>query len=142
MKTIREVLEQDRDSLFELSQQFATSFTVERQAFDVSFSELLGAQDSKLMVAEISGKVVGYCLAFDHPAFFANGRVTWVEEIMVSPDTRRNGIGRQLMAAIERWAASRNSGMVALATRRASDFYGALGYSESATYFRKVLAGA
>lgn len=142
MVTIREALEEDRDRLFELSQQFATSFTVERPAFEASFSELLRSQESKLLVADTSGKVVGYCLAFDHPAFFANGRVTWVEEIMVSPETRLAGVGRQLMAAIENWAASRNSRMVALATRRAANFYEALGYSESATYFRKVLAGA
>jgi hypothetical protein len=29
--------------------------------------------------------------------------------------------------------------MVALATRRASDFWLAIGYEESATYFRKLL---
>jgi len=33
-------------------------------------------------------------LGFDHHTFYANGRVSWVEEIMVSEDYRRRGVGR------------------------------------------------
>lgn len=46
------------------------------------------------------------------------------------------------MAAFERHAADRGCRLVALATRRAAPFYRALGYQESAAYFRKVLGGA
>jgi hypothetical protein len=42
------------------------------------------------------------------------------------------------MSAFEQWAAAQGC---ALATRRAAPFYRALGYEESATYFRKVLIG-
>jgi hypothetical protein len=45
------------------------------------------------------------------------------------------------MRALERWAAVQGCALVALATRRAAPFYRAVGYEESATYFRKVLAG-
>ena len=38
-----------------------------------------------------------------------------------------------------RYRLTRGSRLVALATRRAARFYAALGYEESATYFRKVL---
>jgi hypothetical protein len=44
------------------------------------------------------------------------------------------------MQDFERWAAERGAKLVALATRRAAPFYQALGYQESATYFRKLLA--
>lgn len=44
-----------------------------------------------------------------------------------------------LMSAFERWAAARDCALIALATRRAAPFYRALGYEESAVYFRKVL---
>jgi hypothetical protein len=37
------------------------------------------------------------------------------------------------------WAAVRDCALVALATRRAAPFYRALGYEESAVYFRKIL---
>jgi hypothetical protein len=42
------------------------------------------------------------------------------------------------MVAAENWSASKGAAYVALATRRASDFYLALGYTESAAYFRKL----
>lgn len=43
------------------------------------------------------------------------------------------------MDAFERWAAAKGCTLIALATRRAAPFYRALGYEESAAYFRKVL---
>jgi hypothetical protein len=45
------------------------------------------------------------------------------------------------MSAFEEWASGQGCVLVALATRRAAPFYRALGYEESATYFRKVLDG-
>lgn len=58
---------------------------------------------------------------------------------MVDAERRRKGVGALLMTEFERWARARGSRLVALATRRAAAFYAALGYEESATYFRKVL---
>jgi len=43
------------------------------------------------------------------------------------------------MSTFERWAAGQGCALAALATRRAAPFYHALGYEDSATYFRKVL---
>jgi hypothetical protein len=43
------------------------------------------------------------------------------------------------MEAFEAWARHGRARFVALATRRARDFYEALGYCEDAAYFRKVL---
>jgi len=65
--------------------------------------------------------------------------VTWVEEIMVRKELRGSGIGRALMDSVEAWAASRNSKLIGLATRRAASFYSAIGYEESAIFFRKLI---
>jgi hypothetical protein len=43
------------------------------------------------------------------------------------------------MTVFERWSDRRGAKLVALATRRAAGFYRAVGYEESATYFRKLL---
>jgi len=43
------------------------------------------------------------------------------------------------MEAAERWSSSAGAAYLALATRRATSFYRALGYQDSATYFRKML---
>jgi GNAT superfamily N-acetyltransferase len=137
--TIRNAVPNDADALFALVEQFATSFKPERDAFDVSFSHLLSDDSACLNLAETDGRVVGYCLGLDHYTFHANGRVSWVEEISVRADFRGQGIGRALMESFEAWAVGRKSGLVALATRRAASFYEALGYKESAAYFRKLL---
>lgn len=137
---IRKAQSEDEATLFALARSFATSFVVEEQPFSHSLSEILSSSDACLVVAEDEGQIVGYALAFDHFTFYANGRVTWVEEIVVSETFRRQGVGRRLMQEIEAWAVRRGSRLVALATRRASAFYQALGYEESALYFRKRLS--
>jgi GNAT superfamily N-acetyltransferase len=129
----------DADELFELVRDFATSFSPERSAFEKSLRQLIGDDTARLTVALFDGKLVGYCLGFDHYAFYANGRVSWVEEIAVREDVRQKGIGRQLMGLFEQWSVSRESRLVGLATRRASAFYEALGYENSATFYRKLL---
>jgi GNAT superfamily N-acetyltransferase len=139
MLSIRPAVLSDSDALFALAKALATSFTVERPAFESSFSALLQSQDAFIAVATDGSQVVGYVLGFDHPTFYANGRVAWVEELMVSETVRRQGVGRQLMESFEQWARSRQSKLIALATRRAAEFYKGIGYDESATYFRKLL---
>jgi len=129
----------DGPALFLLARAFATSFVVEQPAFERALAELLTHPDAFLSVAEADGEVAGYVLGFDHLTFFANGRVAWVEEIMVGASFRRQDMGRRLMEVFEAWTTAREAKMIALATRRVSDFYKALGYGESAAYFRKRL---
>jgi GNAT superfamily N-acetyltransferase len=136
---IRRATIDDAEALFGLAEAFAISFKPARDAFQRSLSELLGDDSVWLAVAEWRGTVAGYCLGFDHYTFYANGRVSWVEEITVKPELQRKGLGRALMEAFEHWAASRGSKLVGLATRRAAAFYSALGYESSAVFFRKLL---
>jgi GNAT superfamily N-acetyltransferase len=140
---IRPASHDDAAGVAALAEQLAQSFPFSRAAFDRSFPELLVADDVALLVAagaDPGGRgVVGYLLGFRHLTFFANGPVGWVEEILVLPGYRGTGTGRALMDAFERWAGERDCPMVALATRRAAPFYQALGYEDSAVYFRKLL---
>ena len=129
----------DAKAIFALAQPFATSFVVNEQTFHRSFAALLASSQAHLAVAETAQQLVGYVLGFDHYTFFANGPVAWVEEIMVSEPFRRQGIGQLLMQEFEAWARARGCKLLALATRRAATFYQALGYEESAVYFRKLL---
>jgi GNAT superfamily N-acetyltransferase len=129
----------DADALYSLARAFATSFTIERASFDASLAALLESPDAFIAVARNDDQTVGYLLGFDHHTFFANGKVAWVEELMVAEPHRRRGIGRQLMESFEQWARTRQCQLIALATRRAAPSYARLGYEESATYFRKRL---
>ena len=58
---------------------------------------------------------------------------------MVTEPWRRQNVGQHLMRTFELWAKTRGCRLVALATRRAAPFYQALGYEDSATYFRLLL---
>lgn len=136
---IRPAVTADADALWPLVREFAVSFTPERDAFARTLPELLARPDTLLLVAEARGGVVGYLLASVHPTFLANGPVAWVEEVMVDADSRRVGTGSALMAAAERWAAERAAAYISLASRRAGEFYLALGYDDSAVYFKKRL---
>jgi GNAT superfamily N-acetyltransferase len=138
-RQIRPARGADAEALFALACRLAASFVPERAAFDLSLRRILADPSAWLGVAEEEGAVFAYCLGFDHFTFYGNGRVAWVEEIAVRADSRRRGAGAALMAAFEDWARSRGARLVALATRRAAPFYTALGYEESATYFRKLL---
>ncbi len=139
MTCIRKAVRGDQEQVFSLAEDFATSFRPRLDAFTEAFSQLYEQDDALILVAEEFDQVIGYLLGFDHWTFFANGRVSWVEEVMVHQDHRRRKIGHALMDGFEQWASSRGSKLVALATRRAAQFYLALGYDESAIYFRKLI---
>jgi GNAT superfamily N-acetyltransferase len=137
---IRRVVETDSDEVFGLASELATSFPPDREAFSKIFRDVIADESAWLIVAAYGRELVGYCLGFDHVAFYANGRVAWVEEILVKSKWRRSGVGRALMENFEDWARSRGAKLVSLATRRAAPFYQAIGYNESAVYYRKLLS--
>jgi GNAT superfamily N-acetyltransferase len=138
---VRPASANDASAVGGLAADLAHSFPFERLSFDASFAALVKADDACLLVAVQNGETLGYLLGFRHLTFYANGPVAKVEEILVRDVHRGLGVGRALMDAFEQWARERKCALVALATRRAGPFYQALGYEESATYFRKLLSG-
>ena len=137
--SIRRATQADDASLFLLVKDFAVTFVPERSAFENSLREILADEDASLTVAVVEDQVVGYCLGFDHYVFYANGRISSVEEIMVREDLRKHGVGKQLIRCFEQWSISRGSKLVGLCTRRAAAFYRAIGYESSGTFFRRLL---
>ena len=137
---IRPATVADADGIWPLVSAFATSFTPDREAFAVILPALVARDDVLALVAESGDTLVGYLLAALHPTFFANGPVAGIEEVMVAPTHRRLGVGAALMSRAEEWADARGAGYVSLASRRAGDFYLALGYQDSATFYKKPAA--
>jgi GNAT superfamily N-acetyltransferase len=136
---IRHAGDGDADGVAALAAELALSFEFSWEQFRVAYPALLAANGACLLLAVDGSESVGYLLGFRHLTFYANGPVAWVEEVVVRGRDRGRGIGRALMDAFEEWAAAEGCALVALATRRAAPFYLALGYEESAIYFRKVL---
>lgn len=138
---IRPARPSDDDGLWPLVRAFATSFVPDRVAFDQAWEQLVAAPDALVLVVEApGGGIVGYLLGHSHQTFFANGPVAWVEELMVDESRRRYGVGRRLMAQAEQWARSIGASYLALATRRAGSFYAALGYEDSAVFYKKTFS--
>lgn len=137
----RSALPGDVQAVWRLVREFAVSFIPSEAVFRRSFAETLPRDDTLVLVAEPAGggPVLGYALAAVHLTFFADAPVCWVEELMVDPDARQRGVGSALMAQIEHWAAEAGAAYVSLATRRAAAFYRAIGYEESAVFFRRLL---
>jgi GNAT superfamily N-acetyltransferase len=136
---IREAQLEDLEFVLPLVKEFVISFEVEEHSYQRSFRRLIDSREATILVSEHEGNLIGYCLGFCHDTFYANGKVAWLEEIMVLSAHRREGIGQSMMASFEQWAKAQGCILSALATRRASLFYLALGYEESATYYRKLL---
>jgi GNAT superfamily N-acetyltransferase len=137
---IRRAGADDADGVATLGAELAMSFEFSAERFRDNYPSLLTEEGACLLLAVNGHESVGYLLGFRHLTFYANGPVGWVEEIVVRHQDQGQGIGRILMNAFEQWATAQGCALTALATRRAAPFYRALGYEESATYFRKVLA--
>lgn len=136
---IREAISEDVESVLPLVAEFVVSFELDPEAFRSSFQKLIIDDAALVLVAEIGGSLVGYCLGFVHGTFYANGPVAWLEEIMVQSEYRRSGLGGRFMDAFEAWSKKNGANLSALATRRAAKFYEAIGYEESATFYRRLL---
>jgi len=134
--TVRLASEADSDSLFGLLKKFATSYQPQPAAFDVNYPRVLQKEESDLLVAEQEGRVVGYLLASDALILFANGVVTELLELYVDEDERRRGIGRRLVQQAVARAKERGAVEVTVPTRRAADFYLALGFESTAEFFK------
>ena len=137
---IRPATTEDVEQLWPLVTEFASSYRPESRAFAQSFTDLVGRSDTLIMVGVANtSAIVGYLLGSYHGTFFANAPVAWIEELMVSETARSQGVATKLMASAEQWARSIPAAHIAVASRRAGDFYVRIGYEESATYYRKTL---
>ncbi len=113
---IRPATAADAGAVAQLAADLAQSFPFSPAAFNRAYPAVLAAEDACLLLAEDLGgagreasraEPLGYLLGFWHPAFFANGPVAWVEEILVRPEYRGRGAGRALMSAFEQHARTR-----------------------------------
>ncbi|MCD8221763.1 MAG: GNAT family N-acetyltransferase [Clostridiales bacterium] len=87
----------------------------------------------KILVAVLSGEVVGYIHANDYDVLYM-GHMKNIMGIVVRTDCKRNGVGRALFHEIEEWAKEDGAAGVRLVsgiTRTgAHEFYRRCGYGE------------
>jgi ribosomal protein S18 acetylase RimI-like enzyme len=140
--TIKKADLDDQKSVFVLAQHLATSFIPNKRDFAASFKNVLNQMSSGhsfLLVAKKNELTVGYILGFVHSSFYANGNISFIEELYVDDNYRKQGVGALLMTAAEKFAYQQQAKLMSVSTRRAGDFYQRCGYEESAVYYRKLL---
>lgn len=93
--------------------------------------QILNDSNHKIYVAVVADKVVGYIHANNYDLLYAP-HLKNIMGIAVSSDFRKNGIGKMLLAEVEKWAKDTGAFGVRLlsgATRiGAHDFYKSCGY--------------
>jgi GNAT superfamily N-acetyltransferase len=83
---------------------------------------LLGAPDAAAVwVADRQGAVVGMCSAQLGISTVEGGPVAWVEDVVVAPALRGQGIGRRLLEAVAAWATRRGLSRLQLLADRDND---------------------
>lgn len=139
--TLRQALPDDANRLAELST--VLGYPVSAIAMRQRLTHLLG--DGELvLVAEQSGSVVGWVHGSEQE-LLESGRRCEILGLVVDQEHRRQGIGRQLILAVEQWARERGILQVAVRSnvqRIAShEFYQRLGYHRAKTQhaYRKSL---
>ena len=113
-------------NLYSLGYDYPTEQTKKRIAF------ILLNPNAKILVAEIDGHVIGYIHAADYDCTYFDS-LKCILALAVDESYRGQGIGRALIAAIEKWAANSGSMGVRLVTStyrlEAHRFYEACGYT-------------
>ena len=77
-------------------------------------TETIAAAGSTVLVAEDGDRMVGFCTAYMTLESIRFGLRCWVEELVVDPERRSEGIGAALLAEARRWAAERKATHVKL----------------------------
>ncbi|MGE6753713.1 hypothetical protein ACQKFO_09705 [Rossellomorea sp. NPDC071047] len=72
----RKAKQSDREDLYVMAKELATSFDVNKPDFLNVFKLLLGDENVDLIVADKGNKLIGYVFIFHHPAFYANGIIS------------------------------------------------------------------
>jgi GNAT superfamily N-acetyltransferase len=95
------------------------------------------------LVADVSGHVVGLATAHAFSAIHVDHPAVYLTALVVAPSSRRQGIGRALVAQVEEWAkrhaALRVSVVTGLHRIDSHAFYEVLGYERTAHRYTKRL---
>ena len=93
---------------------------------------LLVHNGAVVLVAEAAGRVVGMCSGQLTISTAEGGFALLVEDMVVAEAWQGRGLGRELLAALEQWAAEKKIGRLQLLADRnntaALEFYGKLGW--------------
>ncbi len=117
--------------LFTLEADFAFEATRQRRGLAM----MLAANNAVILIAEAENRVIGMCSGQLTIATAEGGPALLVEDVVVNEAWQGQGVGRQLMQALGKWARSRNIERLQLLADRnnqaALEFYNKLGWQST-----------
>jgi GNAT superfamily N-acetyltransferase len=145
--SIRRAVIQDAARLAELSG--ALGYPAAPEAIGTRLERLLQRAGDVVFVAEVSaGRVVGWLHGAEQE-LLESGRRCEILGLVVAAEHRSQGVGRLLVAAVERWAGARGLELVAVRSNvkrsESHPFYERLGYVRVKTqhaYRKRLSVGA
>lgn len=141
---IADILRDDLPQLAALLQEL-TGIDTPTERLDAALAGLAANPHARVLGASHGGRLAAAACGFLCPDIVGACRpFLVVENVVVAPQWRLLGVGRQLMAALEAWGRERGCSYAMLvsgaARRDAHAFYAALGY-EACAGFKKRLGG-
>ena len=114
--------------LFSIEADFDFDAARQRQGLAM----LLAHETAVILVAEAAGRVIGMCSGQLTISTAEGGFALLVEDVVVAEPWQGKGVGRELLTALEQWAAGRKVGRLQLLADRnnaaALEFYRKLGW--------------
>lgn len=114
--------------LFAIEKDFAFDHGRQRQGLAL----LLDSKAAVVLVAEAESRVIGMCSGQLTVSTAEGGPALLVEDVVVTSPWQGQGVGRQLLTALEQWAGARKIGRLQLladrSNRAALDFYNKTGW--------------
>ena len=141
--TIRQANLKDVASITELC--FQLGYPSVPEEVSVRLQSLMQDNEHAILVAELlEGEVVGWVHAYIYKLLYCD-LMTQVAGLVVDKDYRGQGVGKQLLTAVEDWAREMGCGFIGLRSniirKEAHTFYKNLGYEiikESYTFSKKL----
>lgn len=136
---IIELKENNFEEIYELSVQLSDRFKIDKEILKDSL-QVIGNDRNAILLGLIEGsKLVGYLSGYIHTAIYANGKVSWIDEIVIDKNYRKSGYGKALITEFENIVKKRSAKLVSLSTRGVPQFYEKLGYEGGVIYFKKYV---
>lgn len=128
-----------KDQLFELLEMYVFSVPVDVKTMANSIADFMEDDTKYFKLAVDGNNLVGYCSGRDRYTLYANGKVCYLDEMMVAREYRKHGVGRLMVEDFEKWAVSRDCIFSTMATSTSGGFYESLGYKNVAGFYRKLI---
>lgn len=141
---IRELKKADLPALAGLYRQFWNEQS-DIGKMEAAFDRITAAETHILLCAEENGRLTGSVMGVVCAELYGDCRPFLViENMIVDGDSRRGGVGKALLAALERRAKARNCTQMILVTEKdrldAGAFYEAYGFQKNTTGYKKKLS--